>query len=452
MKHLIPENLMRLAENCPFPLFVIGGSVRDFLAGFPQRLYPDWDICAAGREEDFITAAEKCGLTVKSVYRNTGTVKLKDDNGTEYEFTRFRSDKYVRGKHTPSEITFTEDITTDARRRDFCANAVYYDIRKDEICDPLGGTKDIENKILRTVMPASKVFGEDGLRLMRLARLSAELGFSPDADAMNGAREHRALIRDIAPERIFTELNYILHADKKHGLCNGPYRGLKILHAAGVLAEILPELTAGDGVLQRSDFHSHDVLEHSLRCVKYASDEIRFAALLHDVGKPYCLLRDGNFYAHAEEGARIAGEILTRLKAPKKLIEETAALIKAHMRDYNLAMKESKVRREIVKDYPFLEKLFALKQADYSACKDDTAPAPCVTKWRKAMDKMRKEGAPFTVKELELNGTDLIGLGLKPEAIGTVLNELLLYCAQDGRRNERGALLKHIENIYKDML
>ena len=193
MKHLIPENLIRLAENCPFPLYVVGGSVRDFLAGFPKRENPDWDICAAGKEEDFIAAAEKCGLTVKSVYRNTGTVKLKDNAGAEYEFTRFRSDKYVRGEHTPSKITFTNDMKTDARRRDFCANAIYYDIKADKICDPLGGCKDIENKTLRTVMPARKVFGEDGLRLMRLARQSAELGFSPDEEALSGAREHRAL-------------------------------------------------------------------------------------------------------------------------------------------------------------------------------------------------------------------------------------------------------------------
>lgn len=452
MKQILPNNLIRLAKRCPFPLYVVGGSVRDFLAGFPQRMDPDWDICAAGREDDFIAAARKSGFTVKSVYRNTGTVKLKDEANAEYEFTRFRSDKYVRGGHKPSEITFTDDMATDARRRDFCCNAVYYDIRADKICDPLGGVKDIANKTLRTVMPARKVFGEDGLRLMRLARLSAELGFSPDEEALLGAREHRALIRDIAPERIFAELNLTLHADEKHGFEDAPYRGLKILHAAGVLGEILPELALGDGMAQRSDFHAHDVLEHSLRCVKYAPAEIRFAALLHDAGKPFCFFRDGNFYAHAEEGARIAGEILTRLKAPKKLIGETAALVKEHMRDYNLAMKESKVRREIVNGYPLLKKLFALKQADYSACKDDLSPAPSVVKWRAVLEKMRGEGVPFTVKELALSGTDLLALGLKPERIGTVLDELLDYCAQDGKRNERGALLKHVEKIYKDTL
>ncbi|MDE6058877.1 MAG: HD domain-containing protein [Clostridia bacterium] len=446
MKRYLPENLIRLAGECPFPLYVVGGSVRDFLAGFPLRS-PDWDICAAGREEDFIAAAEKCGLAVKSVYRNTGTVKLRDETGAEYEFTRFRSDKYVRGTHTPTEITFTDDMGVDARRRDFCANAVYYDIKAEQFCDPLGGIEDIKRKTLRTVMPARKVFGEDGLRLMRLARQSAELGFSPDEDAIKGAREHRALIRDIAPERIYKELDLILHADEKHGDREAVYRGLKILHRTGVLMEILPELALGDGMKQRSDFHDHDVLEHSLRCAKYASPRIRLAALLHDVGKPFCMLRDGKYHLHAEEGGRIAAEILTRLKAPKKLAEETVRLVALHMRDYDLNMKESKVRLEIVNCYPFLEDLFALRQADFTACKDDLSPAPSVVKWKAVIEQMKREGAPFTVKELKVNGNDLLGIGLAPERVGTVLHELLLYCALDGSRNEREGLLKRVRKM-----
>ncbi len=450
MKKLpVPENFMKLASLCPFPLYAVGGSVRDFLAGFPLAR-PDWDIAAAGREDDLIAAARKCGFSVKSVYKNTGTVKLKDEGGEEYEFTRFRSDKYVRGTHTPSEITFTDDMEVDARRRDFCANAVYYDVKAERFCDPLGGIADIEKKILRTVKPAREVFGEDGLRLMRLARQSAELGFSPDKEALQGAAEHSTLIRDISPERIYKELCLILHADEKHGFREAPYRGLDILRKTGVLKEILPELALGDGMKQRSDFHDHDVLEHSLRCAMYAPKEIRIAALLHDVGKPFCFLRDGKYHLHAEEGPRIAAEILSRLKAPKKVIQETAELVRLHMRDYDLNMKESKVRTEIVTSYPLLEKLFALKQADFSACKDNLSVAPSVAKWRGIIERMKEEGVPFTVKQLAVNGKDLQEYGIPPEQIGNVLGDLLLYCALDGRRNNRDSLLKHLNQIKKD--
>lgn len=452
MYRYIPKNLIKLASVCRFPLYLVGGSVRDFLAGTPLGGQTDWDICAAACEQELLAAAKECGFRAVASYRNTGTVKLKDKDGIGYEFARFRTDRYVRGTHSPAEILFTDDMGADARRRDFCANAVYYEIARGEFCDPLGGIADIKARKLRTVAPADKVFGEDGLRLMRLARIAAQTGFSPDGECLDGAKKHAALIADIAPERIFTELCLLLNADGKRADREAPYRGLCILRDTGVLGMILPELAAGAGMEQRKDFHDHDVLEHSLRCVKYAPPEIRLAALLHDAGKPYCYRRDGNFYAHAEEGARIAEEILTRLKAPKKTIEETAALVRLHMRDHDLKMREGKIRREIVGYYPLLPKLLALKQADYTACKDEELPAPSVVKWRNVLAKMEQEGAPFTLADLQVNGRDLQEHGVKAANTGRVLHELLLYCAEDGRRNKRDHLLKRIEKHYSEDL
>lgn len=452
MRNIMPKNLLSLAEECAFPLYAVGGSVRDFLCGYPLGKNTDWDICAPVSEDELISAAEKRSFCVRAVYRNTGTVKLADAEGVEYEFSRFRSDKYVRGVHTPSEIVFTSDMALDARRRDFTANAVYYEIKAGRFLDPLGGMPDIERRTLRTVAPAGKVFGEDGLRLMRLARQSAQLGFTPDGECMNGAREHSALIRDIAPERIFAELGYILSSDKKHGCKDAPYRGLCILRDTGVLREIMPELALGDGMAQRSDFHAHDVLEHSLRCASYAPERVRIPALLHDVGKPFCMMGDGNFYAHPEEGARIAREILTRLKAPKKLTDETERLILLHMRDFNLKTGENKVRRTIVENYPLLPDLFALMQADFSACKDDFSPAPVVEKWKNILEKMRREGAPRTLSELAVNGDDIHACGIRAQDTGRVLNELLLYCAYDGSHNRREHLLRRVNTLYKENL
>ena len=451
MQRILPAQLKALAAALDAPLYVVGGSVRDFLAGhLTDRA--DWDLASPASEDALSRAAEQCGFTVRAVYRNTGTVKLTDREGVGYEFTRFRSDKYVRGVHTPSEITFTTDIALDARRRDFCANAVYYDVAAGTYVDPLGGIPDIRAGILRTVAPAEKVFGEDGLRLLRLARLAAQTGFSPDEASLAGAKLHRALIRDIAPERIFAELELLLHADEKAGGADAPYRGLCLLRETGVLSEIMPELAAGDHMAQRADFHDHDVLEHSFRCVRYAPPSIRWAALLHDVGKPACMLEDGNFHDHPARGALIATDILTRLKAPKKLTEETAALVALHMRDFNLQMKESKVRREIVRDYALLDKLFALRQADFSACKDDLSPAPAVQKWSTVLEKMRREGVPFTLKELAVTGDDLRQAGFLGERLGTALHELLDYCTQDGRRNQRETLLRHAQKLNKENL
>lgn len=441
MKKYLPQNLILLANHSPFPLYVVGGSVRDFLAGTP-KINADWDVASSCSDEELTFAATKEGFTIDAVYRNTGTVRLSDPLNVKYEFTRFRSDKYVRGLHAPAEIEFTTEIEKDALRRDFTANAVYYDVKEEKLVDPLGGIPDIEKKIFRTVAPAEKVFGEDGLRLMRLARLSAETGFTPDEDCLAGAKRNAALIRDIAPERIFTELARLMNTDGESA-----YRGLCILKDTGVLKEILPELALGDGLVQRADFHKYDVLEHSLRCARYAKKEICFAALLHDVGKPFCFYRDGNFHLHAEEGARIAGEILHRLKAPVKLVEETKKLISLHMRDLMLSMKENKVRRTIAENYPLFPQLINLFQADFSACKDDLSPAPNAVKWQKIADKMKEEGAPRSLKELKINGNDLLAIGVKPEKIGKILNELFLFAIENGVRNERELLLNRAESL-----
>lgn len=444
MKIPLPQSLIKLADGCDRPLYLVGGFVRDFLRGrIAER--PDYDLASPMTEEEFLQNARETGFTVTAVYRNTGTVKLADGEGNGYEFTRFRSDKYVRGMHAPAEITFTEDLETDARRRDFCANAVYYDVKREEFLDPLGGIGDIRNKTLRTVRSADRVFGEDGLRLLRLARIAAETDFTPDEECLSGAKEHAALLSDIFPERIFSELNLLLHADKKGG---SPYRGLCLLRETDTLKYFLPELRAGNGLAQRRDFHDHDVLEHTFRCVKYSPPEIRFAALLHDVGKPFCYMRDGNFHDHAREGAAIAVRILTRLKAPKKLTEETKTLVLLHMKDLDLKMKESRIRRTAVEYDPLMEDLLALFQADYSACKDDLSPAPAAVKWRGVLDRMKKEGAPRNLKELAVNGRDLINAGVPPAETGKALNDLLYFAAENGARNVRETLIRRAVKLY----
>ena len=443
MRKILPKNLLTLATACPTPCYVVGGSVRDFLANLtPKNGQMDWDLASAMPIETFIPIAESHHFTVLAVYKNTGTLKLRDTDGNDYEYSTFRSDKYVRGVHTPVETFFTDDIALDARRRDFTANAVYYDIANDAFVDPLNGIPAIREKRLTTVAPAQKVFGEDGLRLMRLCRQSATLGFFPDAECLNGAKANASLIRDISPERIFTELTSLLLADQKYGVENGHYHGLKLLDETGVLQEILPELALGKGMSQRADFHKYDVLEHSLRTCSYAHPSVRLASLLHDVGKPFCTLRDGNSFAHSIEGERIVKEILTRLKASNRLIQETALLTKLHMYDFNCNTSNNKLRRFIVQNFAIIDKLLLVKQADFSACMDDTSPAPTCVRWRKLLEQMQKENAPKTLKELAVSGKDLLVLDIPPTRIATTLQALLLHAVVNPKDNEKTRLCK----------
>ena len=430
LKKLIPAPLSRLANACKSPLYLVGGAVRDTIAGLTlQHGSLDLDICSPMPFDEFLSIAEGCNFTAKSVFKNTSTVKLLDEVGNEYEYCSFRSDKYVRGNHVPVETFFTDDIQLDARRRDFTANAVYYDIQKGEIVDPLDGVSAIQERRLTTVADSDKVFGEDGLRLMRLARQAACLGFTPDSACLLGATKNAELIDDISPERIFTELTQLLSADEKYGQTDGVYRGLKLLDDTGVLARIFPELALGKGMAQRADFHKYDVLEHSIRAATYAKKEVRLAALLHDVGKPICALRDGSSHNHPQDGASIAKEILGRLKAPKKDIQRIPALVEWHMYDFDCKTKESKLRRFFVAHLDILDDLLLLKQADFSACMDDFSTAPTVKRWKGILEKMQEESAPLHIKDLALTGKEILELGIPPHKISAVLDALLAHTA-----------------------
>lgn len=435
----VPEKLYKLALALPKPLYVVGGACRDKLAGL-ESVSRDWDVCAPVSAGEALAAAKKVGLTVLATYKNTGTVRMEAD-GESVEFTCFRTDRYVRGVHSPAEVTFTDDINGDALRRDFRCNAIYYDIAADRFVDPLGGVDDIKNRRLDTVAAPEKVFGEDGLRLMRLARIAAQTGFTPTPECMDGAAANAALIEDIAPERIWAELQLILVADLKYGVTGGQYRGLRLLKETGVLARILPELALGDGMAQRGDFHDYDVLEHSLRAVLYAPPHIRLAALLHDVGKPYCLINYGRYSRHDEIGAVISRDICARLRVPVRTAERVAALVGLHMYDLSCAASENKVRKFIVNNFAYIDDLLALKQADYSACKDDLSEAPCVTKWKKIICGMKADGAPFTLKELDVKGNDLIAAGVPPSQTAQTLRYLLEQAAMNCVANRKDKLI-----------
>lgn len=447
MELYISEKLRTLAERVPFPLYIVGGAVRDALAGLPAS--QDVDLAAPAPAEALSSLAQECGLTVNGVYKTTGTVNMTDGTN-KLEFTSFRTDRYSGGEHAPSAVRFTKDIRKDALRRDFKCNAVYYDIRKSELVDPLGGAADIAEKRIATTRDADEVFSEDGLRLMRLARQAAQLGFVPTLECILGARFNAARIARIVPERIYTELQMLLHADEKYGRKYAHYEGLKVLETTEVLTYILPELAAGKGMKQRADFHAHDVLEHSLRACKYADGRVRLSALLHDVGKPAAFRETGKYHGHDVIGEPIARAVLERLKAPKKVTDTVCRLTALHMYDLDGKARESKIRTFIVKNYEVYPLLLLLKQADYSGCKDDLSECPTLVKWREIEERMKAEGVPFTLKELAVRGDALRGI-VPTEKTGAVLHKLLLWCALDGTRNAREPLLREAARLAKDI-
>lgn len=441
MKFILDEKIYSLAEKVTAPLYVVGGYTRNFL--IDGSFSSDIDLASSCPVEEIIPLAKELGYDILATYKRTGTVVFGKGE-FRYEYTRMRTENYAKGGvHNPSEVFFTNDVTLDAKRRDFRCNAVYYDLKDEKFVDPLGGIKDIKSKVLDTVVSAEKVFSSDGLRLLRLARFSAELSFTPTKEVLLAMQKYASNIDDISVERIYDELKKIFSSDEKYSFSdkNGHYTALKILADTGVLFRIIPELSSAKGMFQRKDYHDYDVLEHTLRCVMYAPKEIRLSALLHDVGKPYCMEKYGKFHSHDTEGVKIAEKILRRLKAPAKTIKETLFLIGAHMYDMKTEVREVKLKKFIIKNYEYIYKLLALKQADYSACKDDLSTCPTVKRWTSLIEKMKTDGTPFSLKDLKITAKDLVAIGYKGESISKELKKLLELAIENPLLNERKKLL-----------
>ena len=436
-----------LQERVSSPLYLVGGAVRNELLGLPCS---DIDICGALSPERL--AAETVGLfTVRDINPRVGTVKLSKGEES-FEYTTFRRDSYPleSGQHTPAEVTFVSTPEEDAFRRDFTVNAIYKRVTDGKILDPTGGLEDIKLHRLRTTRDPEAVFSEDGLRLLRLVRLAAELGFEIEKKTFVAANDYSHLLADITVERKREELNRMLVADTKYGVNGAVYRALTLAREVGLFPFFLPEIEEGIGFDQPSQYHKYDVYEHILHTVAAAPPELRLAALLHDIGKPRCYIRDGNFYMHSVESATMAKEILTRLKYPKRVVDRTAEIVRWHMFDFNGQASINKKRRFVQQEWDLLEDIALLKHADSVGTgyftRNEYADALIELK-----KKMAEEGVPLCVKDLSIKGEELEGLGIEPALRAEVLNTLLERQADEGANRSHEYLIAEATRVAEEL-
>jgi tRNA nucleotidyltransferase (CCA-adding enzyme) len=284
----LSKNLIKLAQLFTSPLYVVGGHVRNSLLGIESF---DVDLASDLTPQQVAELLDGTEFSLASINKRLGTLKIIVIGGREsFEYTTFREDSYPQsGAHSPQEVCFTNDILTDAKRRDFKANAVYYDILQDKIIDLLGGLNDIKHRVISTTRSPMEVFSEDGLRILRMVRQACELGFDIDGNTFKVAAENVDLLKDISAQRIREELIKIINADHKYPsliLPNAHERGIRLLDELGALKYVLPDLAESKGFNQHSKFHCHDVFEHTMIVFKNCPPSARIAALLHDLAKP----------------------------------------------------------------------------------------------------------------------------------------------------------------------
>jgi len=301
---------------------LVGGAVRDVLLG---QASVDWDIVTdAPLSEVRVLAEQTEGVrTVYDAGKRFGTLGVALEDGATLEVSRYRAE-------APGAATLAERFAADAACRDFTVNAIGVDLATGVLLDPVGGRADLGDRVLRAPGEPAERFAEDPLRVVRAARFVAELGFALDGATRAALPGAAPALAGVAPERVREELTRLLVAP------HAP-EGLRTLHESGALRVVLPEVAALDGVAQPT-FHDLDVLAHTIQAVGLApaTPVLRWAALLHDVGKPATRMvqPDGRirFFGHAQIGAGIAAEVLARLRFPSVDARAIVHLVETHMR------------------------------------------------------------------------------------------------------------------------
>lgn len=435
----VPASIKRFARvfsQAGYELYLVGGAVRDALLGSSLQ---DFDFATSATPEE-----------VKRLFRRViptgirhGTVTVLFEN-QHLEVTTYRVEGPYTDKRHPDSVTYTRSLRQDLERRDFTINAIALDPLTEKILDPLDGRRDLKGRVIRTVGCARDRFSEDALRIIRAVRFYCVLEFSLDPPLLDAMRDSGHLVDHVAPERIATELEKMMGARL-------PSRGWVILRDTGILSRLVPELL--EDRASSLDIFSH--LVKSCDCAPRNQPVLRWAALLHDAGKPRCLGEDArgiHFHGHDEESARMAEEVLSRFRFPNERIRAVSHLVRHHMTGYNSDWSDSAVRRLVSRvgsEEIFL--LITLQRADLCGKTGHVTPSPSLDELDSRVRTILSQSPALTRAELAVGGSDIMTeLGLSPgPLVGIILDELLQTVIDDPQKNHRDTLLK-IARRFRD--
>lgn len=436
MMELPPQvnTALTMLEAAGYEAFLVGGAVRDYVRGEAGK---DWDITtnALPAEVERVFA----GYHIIETGLKHGTVTVVVDH-EPLEITTYRIDGTYSDHRRPDTVRFTRNLKDDLERRDFTMNALAYNPGRG-VVDLNGGLEDIANSLVRCVGDPDRRFQEDGLRILRALRFASRFEMRIEANTAAAIHRNKQLLGAIAVERIQVELTKLL--------C-GPGVEAVLKDYADVIAVAIPEITPMFGFDQRNPHHDKDVWAHTAAVVANAPAEpvLRWTALLHDIGKPHCfsLSEDGvgHFYRHAGRSTELADEILKRFRFDNASRERIVLLVKNH--DTPLPMDDKGVKRLMNRlGADAAQQLVEIHRADTAG----QAPV-CGTRYKEfdrveaIMKQIVAEAACFSLKDLALNGNDLIGVGLRGKQIGLALQAALDAVMDGAVPNEPEKLLCYI--------
>jgi tRNA nucleotidyltransferase (CCA-adding enzyme) len=464
------EEIEDYVRSLGLDAYLVGGAVRDELLGLDSKdadfLVPGVDtpglraaLASHGRVEDLVVADRLVGVRL---HPRDGRIRNLTRAGIEFAPPR-KEVSTGPGRHDFEIVADASlSVEDDMRRRDFTVNAMARRLETGELVDPLGGRADLDARRLRTVSPQS--FREDPLRLVRALRFVSQLGFEPDEELLRQMREEAPAVKLVSGERIggglaadgMGELSKLL-------LGAEPARALRLARDTGVLVELLPEFGPAIAFDQESRYHDLTVDEHTFAVVQAAADlgyslPVRLAALFHDLGKPHAAWRgnDGrlHYYAkpgfseqgHDQVGAELAAGALLRLRYPNKLRQRVVRIVRRHMFQPGKgdALRARRFLRRNGDELAF--DLVDHKHADLLGKRGSGGEPPPLDeidrllRFREML--IEERSSPHRLRDLAVDGDDLIAAGFKPgPELGRILHELLDAVVEEPELNTRDRLL-----------
>lgn len=434
------EKIIQKLNSNGHEAYAVGGCIRDVILG---RSPEDWDITTSAMPDE-----------VKEIFNRTVDTGIQHGTVTVligkigYEVTTYRIDGEYEDSRRPKKVEFVNSLKEDLKRRDFTINAMAYN-HEEGLIDKFGGIEDIRKKVVKCVGKPKERFKEDALRILRAVRFSAQLSFDIDLNTQEAIEKMAYRLKHISKERIQVEMDKLIMSDN-------PWK-IRDAYQLGVMEYVMPEFSLMMKTEQNSVFHDRSVGEHTIKvlCNIKKNHFLRWAALLHDVGKPYVKTTDSegrdHFYGHDEKGYLIAKKILRDLKFDNRTTDYVSRMVRIH--NYKIGMNEASVRKSIsVIGEDIYEYFLELRRADMEG-KSSHAIIGSMEKYEYLQETykiIKEKGDCLSLKDLTIKGHDLIELGIKPgRQMGEILNDLLNHVLENPNMNQKELLLDYIQKHIK---
>lgn len=437
------NELIHTLQNNGHSAYIVGGCVRDSILG---RTPHDWDICTSATPSEMLEIFKDKKIIETGLQHGTVTVVV---NGEPYEITTYRIDGIYSDNRRPDAVTFTDKLVEDLRRRDFTINAMAYN-DEEGLIDPFNGMEDIKYKKISCVGFAEDRFGEDALRILRVIRFAAQLEFTIMPGTDREIHKQYKNLENISIERINSEFCKIASSDD---FC------VELLLYKDVFSLFIPELKDMFDFPQNNPWHIWDVFGHTIHAVEYCDSDdlvVRLAVFFHDFGKPHSY-QDGedgirHFKGHGKVSADITDSIMKRLRFDNETRNNVVELVYYHDATFEVGKKYVKRWLNKIGEKQF-RRLLQVKKADNKAQNLELSSDRIkeLSEIEALIDEVLQEDECFSLKDLAVNGKDLIGVGYKAgKELGNTLNKLLQLVIDGDCPNEKEKLLQEAESLWME--